>query len=58
MVYLLWCGEKMLSGNELTPQEHERFVACRNESIRMAKIMFRVKDEEFAYIQGQPFRDS
>jgi hypothetical protein len=57
MVYLLWCGEKILAGDELTPEEHDRFVECRQSSIGMARRMFGIKDEEFSYTPGEAFRE-
>lgn len=57
MVYLLWCGEKMLAGGTLTPEEHQRFVDCRQNSINMARRMFGIKHGEFAYTPGEGFKE-
>lgn len=56
MTFLLWCGEKLLDGGTLTPEEMEEFVRCREESIKLSKLMFGIKDEDFAYTPGQPFQ--
>ena len=55
MVYLLWYGEATINGHTPTPEEQERFIEARQQSIRMAKMVFKVKDEEFAYTPNQPF---
>lgn len=55
MVYLLWFGEKTLAGGEPTEEELARFKECRQMSIGMAKKFFRIKDEEFAYKDNEPF---
>ena len=55
MVFLLWFGEKTLAGDEPTEEELALFKVCRQMSVGMAKKFFRIKDEEFAYKDNQPF---
>jgi len=56
MIFLLWCGEKAVAGDPLTPEEMERFIPARQKSVEMAKKVFRIKDENFAYLPGEPFK--
>ncbi len=54
--YLLWCGEKSLAGDELTPDEMELFKKAREVSIQVAHRLLRIKPEEYEYIRGQPYK--
>ena len=58
LIFLLWCGEKGLHGDTFTEEEKERFIEARKKSIEMSKKVFRIKDEDFAYIPGEPFKGS
>ncbi len=58
MIFLLWCGEKAINGDPLTAEETERFIEARKKSIEMAKKVFRIKDEDFSYVPGEPFKGS
>lgn len=55
MCFLLWYGEKALAGDPPTPEEQERFIRARQQSVRMAKLMMNLKDEDFAYTPGEEY---
>jgi hypothetical protein len=58
MVYLLWYGEAMLSDHTPTPEEVQRFIEAREQSIKMARVVFRIMDHEYAYTPGKTFQES
>jgi len=57
MKYLLWYGEAILAGHTPTEEGQERFIKARQQSIKMAKVIFRIKDEDFAYTPGETFKE-
>ena len=54
--FLLWYGEKCLSGEEPSPEETEMFIRARNVSLWAAHNMLRLKPEDYAYTKGQPYK--
>ena len=58
MVYLLWYGEATLSGHVPTPDEVQRFIEAREQSIKMARVVFRITADEYAYTPGETFQES
>ena len=56
-VFLLWCGEKGLSGDPFTPEEQRAFIEARQRQIRMVETLFRITPDEYEYIPGQVFED-
>ena len=52
--YLLWCGEKKIAGEDLTPEEFEKFKIAHDISSKKAGLLF-IKPEDHVYIKGQPF---
>jgi len=55
MRYILWFGEKVQAGDTPTPEETARMFECRERTKAMAKILFRLHEEDYAYIPGQPY---
>ena len=55
IVFSLWCSEKQFAGKSLTPEELERLNEAMEVSKAMAKKFMRIRDEEFAYKDNQPF---
>ena len=55
--YLLWYGEKVISGDEPTEEEHERFIAARKVSLWTAHNVLRIKPEDHEYVPGQPYKE-
>lgn len=54
--YLLWAGEKAEAGDELTPDEMQRFRAARAVSVYMAEKFLRLKPEDWKYEKGVPYK--
>ena len=57
MTFLLWCGEKALAGDPLTPEELSRFKRARAQSVGMAMKFFGIKPHEFTYAPGEDFQE-
>jgi hypothetical protein len=57
MRYILWYGEKVLAGDTPTEGETARMFEYREKTKSMARIMFRLKPEDYAYTPGQNFQD-
>lgn len=56
-IFLLWYGEKCLAGETPTQEEEQKFIEARQISIASAKMFMRIKDEDFAFTPGVPFKD-
>jgi hypothetical protein len=54
-IYQLWCGEKVAAGGTLTEDEIATMLLARNITLPIAKMVMRVKDQDFEYTKGQPF---
>jgi hypothetical protein len=57
MRYILWYGEKVLYGDTPTEDETALMFAYREKTKSMAKFMFGLKEEDYAYTPGQAFKD-
>ena len=55
-VYLLWYGEKAMAGHVPTPAEFEMFKEARQVTLSMAHRIMRIKPDDYAYIEGQPYK--
>jgi hypothetical protein len=55
ITYLFWCGEKIATGTPLTEAELTEMFKARGVMMPLCKSIFRVKDQDFAYTEGQPF---
>jgi hypothetical protein len=53
--YLLWYGEKAISGEEPTEEEFEMFVEARSATISIAQRIMRLKPEHYKYTPGESF---
>jgi len=53
--YLLWYGDKVLSGDAPTAEEFEMFIEAREISKEMARKLLRIDLESCKYVPGQPF---
>lgn len=54
--FLLWYGEKTIAGDPPTEEEHNLFIEARKVSIKVAKTYMRLKESDFAYTRGEPFK--
>jgi len=54
--YILWYGEKALSGDVPSQEETEHFIDARKVSLWAAHNMLRLKPEDYAYTPGKPFK--
>ena len=52
--FLLWYGEKVISGHEPTEEEFEMFKEAHAVSASKAGIL-RIKPSDHAYTPGKPF---
>ena len=57
MRFILWYGEKILAGDEPTPEETERMFAARERTKAIAKWMFKLHPEDYEYT-GKPFDEA
>lgn len=55
MRFILWYGEKVLAGDEPTPEETARMFAARERTKAIAKWMFNLHSEHYKYTPGKPF---
>lgn len=55
-IYLLWCGSKMIAGDELTKDEWDLMLVAREKSIDLAYRLLRIKPEDYEYKKGIPFQ--
>ena len=58
MRFMLWFGEKaLIAGDSPTPEESARMFECRERTKGMAKLLFGLRPEHYAYTPGEPFKD-
>ena len=55
-IFLLWYGEKAIAGHEPTQEEFETFKQARQVSLSLAHRIMRIKPDDYAYIEGQPYK--
>lgn len=53
---MLWLGEKRIAGDTPTEEELDMFIQAREISIGMAKKWMRLREEDWAYTPGEPFK--
>jgi len=56
MRFILWFGEKVKAGDTPEPEETARMFECRERTKAMAKLLFQLHPEHYAYTPGKPFK--
>lgn len=56
MRFILWFGEKVQAGDIPTPEETTRMFECRERTKVMAKLLFKLHPEHYAYTPGKPYK--
>ena len=56
MRFILWFGEKVQAGGVPTPEETAEMFRCREKTKVMARLMFGLHPEHYAYTAGEPFK--
>ena len=57
MRFILWFGEKVQAGDTPTPEETARMFKARERTKAMAKYLFNLHPEDYAYTPGQGFSE-
>ena len=58
MRFILWFGEKVLiAGDDPTPEETIYMIECRERTKAMAKLLFQLHPEHYAYTPGEPYKN-
>jgi hypothetical protein len=58
MRFILWYGEKVQAGGIPTPEETQRMFEARERTKVMAKYLFGLRPDDYAYTEGEGFGDA